>query len=73
MSGAPKPRAPVRRLHPAAEVVARTLCLWESDRRTSGDRALLIVQRLIEQGYLAGSMDRGFPQAPDNAGDDAPG
>jgi hypothetical protein len=67
---APARRAAAIRIHPAVAIVERTERLWQDDRSIAWDRAVLIVQRLIENGHLRGSMSRGFPIAGDDA--DAP-
>jgi hypothetical protein len=64
---APARRAAAIRIHPAVAIVERTERLWQDDHRTACDRAMLIVQRLIENGHLRGSMSRGFPCAGDDA------
>jgi hypothetical protein len=52
-----------RRIHPAYEVVLRTEQLWQDDRQIAGDRAKLILQRLIETGWLRGRMSVEIPLA----------
>jgi hypothetical protein len=51
-------------VHPAVDIVARTEGLWQDDKRIAQDRAMLIVQRLIETGHLAGRVSRTVPLAP---------
>ena len=46
-------------IHPAVEVVAHTLKLW--DDHAANARAMLIVQRLIETGQIAGEMRADVP------------
>lgn len=43
--------------HPAIEVIANTLKLWDrDDPKVVRDRANLIAIRLIETGYLSGTV-----------------
>jgi hypothetical protein len=67
MTDAPARPARAIRVHPAVGIVERTERLWEADRRTAGDRAMLIVQRLIETGHLQGSMRGELALAPEEA------
>jgi len=60
-----KPRTIGRMVHPAADIAGRVEGLWQNDKLIARDRANLIVQRLIEMGWLAGRMHCDVPLALD--------
>jgi hypothetical protein len=53
-------------VHPALKIVEKTMAIWDREPAVRGSRAMLIVQRLIEMGYLAGTMRADVPLAPDD-------
>jgi hypothetical protein len=59
----PMPRAAGRRIHPAVDLLARVERRFGADPKVALDRAMLIVQRLIECGHVAGVMDGAVPRA----------
>jgi hypothetical protein len=60
-----QPAPAARRVHPAVQLLTRVEGMWQDNPKIAGDRACLIVQRLIEAGFLVGTMRGGLPLAPD--------
>lgn len=63
------PRSNPRLVHPAVMLVERIERMWENDKQVTGDRARLIVQRLIEMGHIAGKMHVDTPLELDPNGE----
>ena len=69
----PMPRAAGRRIHPAVDLLARVERMFGADQKVALDRAMLIVQRLIECGHVAGVMDGAAEPASETAPAHPPG
>lgn len=65
MAPVSRPASEATRVHPAVQLLTRVEGMWQDNPTIAGDRACLIVQRLIEAGFLVGTMRGALPLAPD--------
>jgi hypothetical protein len=57
----------MRPVHPAIELVKRTMRVWDGEHSAALDRAVLIVRNLVEAGYVPGKIDNGIPISNEQA------